>query len=185
MDSKLKERFFLAAQESPGAWLIQGLSLRAAAARLDWFSMPTRDDEPLSFIGEYHMLLGLAFENLIKGFISLVRLEAGELPPLPKSYLFGHDLVELANHPECAGLALSKSEIETLDRLSPYVVWAGRYPLPKKAYEFITIGTSSRDRENEHKLWERLVPLLHDRAWVMKGGPESMGGYKLYTKRRE
>jgi hypothetical protein len=184
MDSEYQERLFLAGQDSPGGWLIQGLNLRAAATRLDWTIVPTRDDEPISFIKEYHMLLGLAFENLLKGFISLVRLEAGESPSLPRE-CYVHTLYELATRPECAGLALSESEIETLDHLSPYIVWAGRYPIPRKAKELIGFGSSSRDREIEHKLWERLVPLLHDRAWVMKGVPESMGGYKLYTKHRE
>jgi hypothetical protein len=37
-----------------------------------------------------------------------------------------------------------------------------------------------RDRDVLVRLWNRVVPLLHARAWIMKGGPESTGGHKLY-----
>jgi hypothetical protein len=51
MDADLAQRYFLAAQESPGGWLIAGIGLRAAAERLDYFKYPARDDEsPISFI---------------------------------------------------------------------------------------------------------------------------------------
>ncbi|MBI2224019.1 MAG: hypothetical protein HYU44_03525 [Betaproteobacteria bacterium] len=184
MDATLKERFFLAGQESPGSWMLQGLSLKAASARLDWEAHPARDDEPtLSFLAEYHMLLGLAFENVLKGFISLVRLEKRTLPPLPRE-CHVHRLEDLAIRPECAELALTATELETLARLSPYIEWAGRYPVPKRSSEMIAKLSSNREREKEEALWERLVPLLHERAWVMKGGPKSMGGYKLHMKRR-
>jgi len=49
---ELKERFFSAAQESPGGWLITAMSLRAAAARLDWLTAPVRDDESSAGSGE-------------------------------------------------------------------------------------------------------------------------------------
>lgn len=183
MDDKLKERFFLAGQESPGGWLLQALRLRAAADRIDEKKHPVRDEEPLvSFLGEYYLLLGLAFENLLKGYISLVRLEAGDMPALPGE-CFIHVLEKLAVRPECGQLNLTAEEIEVLKRLSPYIEWAGRYPLPKKAIEMIPIYSGNRERKAEQDLWERLLPLLHERAWVMKGGPESMGGVKLHMKR--
>ena len=183
MDQELKDRFFLAGQESPGNWLLQALRLRAAADRIDGEINPVRDDEPLvSFLGEYHMLLGLAFENLLKGYISLVRLEAGISPPLPKE-CYVHSLEALAIRPECLGLTLTPEEIQALGRLSPYIEWAGRYPLPKKASEMLTIMSGSREREVEQNLWNRLAVHLHERAWVMKGGPISMGGVKLYMRR--
>ena len=85
MEEELRERFFNSAQESPGGWLLRALSFRAAAARLDWQVLPPRDNEPvISLLAEYRMLLGLAFENLLKAIISLVRLNAGISPALPK-----------------------------------------------------------------------------------------------------
>ncbi len=183
MDAELKERFFLAGQESPDCWLLQALSLKAAADRLDWKAHPPRDDEPtVSFLKEYHLLLGLSFENLLKGYISLVRLERGETLSLPSS-CYTHRLEKLVNRPECAELKISESEVSVLTRLSPYIEWAGRYPLPKEFSNMILV-TSSPERDEEKALWDRLEFLLFDRAWIMKGGPESMGGNKLYMKRR-
>lgn len=185
MDQEVKDRFFLAGHESPGSWLLQALRLRAAANRIDERTTPVRDDEPLvSFLGEYHMLLGLAFENLLKGYITLLRLESGMSPALPKE-CFVHKLEILAARPECSALHLSEEEIEALARLSPYIEWAGRYPLPKRSSEMISIYSGSRERTIEQALWDRLVPLLHERAWVMKGGPSSMGGIRLNMTRRE
>ena len=184
MDAELKERLFLASQESPGSWLLQALRLHAAAERLDWEKFPIRDDEPTtSFVAEYQMLLGLAFENVLKGFISLIRLETGETPPLPRECHI-HKLETLAERIECQELALTDDEIKSLARLSPYIEWAGRYPTPKKFSEVIAIVSGNQEREATRKLWERLVSLLYERAWVMKGGPASMNGYKLYTKQR-
>lgn len=184
MDTELKERSFLAQQESQGGWLLQALRLRAVAARIDWKTQPPRDDEPtVSFLAEYHMLLGLAFESLLKGFITLVRLERQLLPPLPRE-CHVHRLEDLISRAECAELALSETETEILARLSPFIEWAGRYPVPKRSSEMIPVHSSNREREVEQELWERLALLFNERAWVMKGGPESMGGSKLYMKRR-
>lgn len=184
MDAELKERFFLAGQESPGGWLFQALSLQAAAARLDWKEAPARDEElTVSFQSEYQMLLGLAFENLLKGFILLVRLEKGESPSLPAECHM-HKLEKLAQRSECAGLVLSVEDVQLLSRLSPCIEWAGRYPLPKKAKDMHYAGVSNYERDAELRLWQRLVPLLQERAWVMKGGPASMGGFRLYMDGR-
>lgn len=179
MDSELKDRLFLAEQQSPGGWLLQALSLKAAASRLDWMKHPPLDEEPtVSFIAEYHMLLGLAFENLLKGFISLIRLEQGEVPTLPRE-CHVHRLEKLAIRVECTELALSEGEVATLARLSPYIEWAGCYPVPKHSSAMIVLYSGNHEYYAEQELWERLVPMLYERAWIMKGGPESMGGYKL------
>ena len=180
MDAELRERLFLASQESPGSWLLHALRLNAAAERLDWEKNPIRDDEPAtSFIAEHQMLLGLAFENVLKGFISLIRLESGKTPPLPRECHI-HKLERLAERVECQELALTVHKLASLARLSPYIEWAGRYPTPKKFTELIVISSGTHERAVTRELWNRLVPLLLERAWVMKGGPESMGGHKLY-----
>lgn len=182
MDSELKERGFLAAQESPGSWLVRAINLRAAADRLDPLKYPPGDDEPLSFSSEYQFLFGLAFENLLKGFISLVRLESRLTPALPVECHI-HRLEILAIRPECAQLALTTEELGTLSRLSAYITWAGRYPIPKRSPEMVALHHGSREHKSEKGLWDRVMPLLYTRAWVMKGGPKSMGGYKLYIER--
>lgn len=184
MEEELRERFFNSAQESPGGWLLRALSLRAAAARLDWQVLPPRDNEPvISLLAEYRMLLGLAFENLLKAIISLVRLDAGISPALPKECHI-HALETLAGRPECLLLAFTSGELQLLAHPSPFIEWAGRYPIPKKPSQFLPIGSSNHEREAELRLWERLVPLLHETAWVMKGGPARLGGHKLHMKSR-
>jgi len=184
MDQELKDRFFQAEQESPGSWFFRAVRLRAAADRIDETLSPVHDDEPVvSFLPEYHLLLGLAFENLLKGYIVLVRLESGMSPSLPKE-CYVHTSETLAVRPECSALQLTAGEIAALTRLSPYIEWAGRYPLPKHSSEMVVIYSGSNERRVEQALWNRLVPLLHDRAWVMKGGPLCMGGTKLHLKRR-
>ncbi|MBP9655185.1 MAG: hypothetical protein KBE19_12420 [Rhodocyclaceae bacterium] len=182
-DPKLKERFFAAAEESPGSWLISAMSLRAAAARLDWLAAPARDDESsVSFIREYRMLLGLSFENILKGIISLVRIEAGQRPPLPRECLH-HSLATLAARPEVVIVSLSPQEVALLNNMTPFIEWSGKYPLPKRHESYAVSGHSNHEHDAELLLWERLAAFLADRSWVMKGGPERMGGIKLYTKK--
>ncbi len=183
LDHKLKERLFAAAEESPGSWLHTAMSLHAAAARLDWLAAPIRDDEPsTSFIREYRMLLGLSFENLLKGIISLVRLEAGERPPLPHECLH-HSLAALAARPEVSAVGLSPQDVDLLGSITPYVEWGGKYPLPKKWEGFAFSTHSKHEHDAELLLWKRLADFLLDRSWIMKGGPERMGGSRLYTKK--
>ena len=183
LDPELKERFFAAAEESPGSWLITAMSLHAAAARLDWLAAPVRDDESsVGFIREYRMLLGLSFENLLKGIISLVRIEAGQQPPLPRECLH-HSLAKLATRPEVGKVSLSPQEVSLLDGMTPFVEWSGKYPLPKKYESYIVSGHSNHEHDAELVLWKRLADFLADRSWVMKGGPERIGGNRLYIKR--
>lgn len=183
IEPELKERFFAAAEESPGAWLITAMSLHAAAARLDWLTAPARDDEAsTSFLREYRMLLGLSFENLLKGIISLVRIEAGERPPLPPK-CFSHSLAKLATQPEVKIVNLSAQEVSLLDSMTPFVEWSGRYPLPKKYESYTASCHSNHEHDAELLLWERLADFLADRSWVMKGVSARTGGNRLYIKR--
>ena len=182
LDPELRKRFFEAAEESPGSWLLSAQRLRAAAARLDWLVVPVRDDEnTISFLAVYRMLLGLAFENVLKGVISLVRIEAGENPPLPKDCLH-HSLRILAARPECAVLGLTSHEIELLDDMTQFVEWSGKYPLPKKADSYLLAGHSNREHAAELVLWDRMVQILFERCWIMKGGPAHLDGNRLYLK---
>lgn len=182
---ELKERFFAAAEESPGSWVITAMSLRAAAARLDWLTAPVRDDESsIGFMHEYRMLLGLSFENLLKGIICLVRLEAGQRLPLPRE-CFHHSLATLAARSEVGIVSLSAQEIALLDSMTPFIEWSGKYPLPKKLEGYTGSSHSNHEHDAELVLWERLAAFLADRSWVMKGGPERMGGNKLYVKKSD
>ena len=186
LDPELKERMFGAAEESPGSWLVTGMNLRAAAARLDWRKAPVREEEAsVGFMAVYRMLLGLAFENILKGVITLARLQTGQRPPLPPECLH-HSLAKLASRSECAMLALSAQEIALLDNITPFVEWAGKYPLPKKQKDYRGgFHTSSYEHDAEVALWDRLTGVLAEHAWVMKGGPERLGGKRLHVNKEK
>ena len=80
--------------------------------------------------GVVSMLLGMALENLLKAIIisKCPIIEHGnKLRNWPKD---GHDLISLA---EKAGIPLDHQYDQILQRLTTYIRWAGRYPVPKKA----------------------------------------------------
>ena len=89
----------------------------------------------------YMMLVGCAFENLLKGVYvrQLTRGQKGNrilTPELPKA-LIGHDLMWLVQQ---LGLEedLTSLQINLLKRLKETIVWRGRYPVPTKHTEMIT-----------------------------------------------
>ena len=180
MDSDLKELCYQSALESPGAWLLQAMTLKAAADRLDPYAFPARDDEDAIWFGpQYCMLLGMSFETMLKGLIAFQRLDSG-LPPseLPAH----HELERLARMPECAFVTFTPGEIDVLRELTPFIVWGGRYPIPLKAEKYEARAHGTKRQAAASALWTRLFVILRDSGWIMKGGPSSKGGFRLYTK---
>ena len=78
------------------------------------------------------MLAGLAVENLLKALI-VKRMHAENRPVTEGNVLRlergRHSLVALSRS---AQITLSSEEREVLARLSTFVQWAGRYPVPIK-----------------------------------------------------
>jgi len=184
MDPKIKDIIYEAGPESPGSWFLQGLNLRVAADRLDWIKNPVREeDKSISLLAEYRLLMALSFENLLKGLIMLQRLEKNQSPSFPKK-CYTHNLEKLAKMIDFADIKIEQHEIELLSCLTPYIEWAGRYPLPKRKEEIVAIYHGTRQRDNELMLWNKLANILKERAWIMKGGPESKGGSRLYLKKK-
>ncbi|TCT15124.1 hypothetical protein EDC51_10624 [Bibersteinia trehalosi] len=66
----------------------------------------------------YKMLMGMAFELLIKSILKQKNID----------FEYTHKLRSLAIQ---AGIKLSKEEFNLLDILSEYTLWAGKYPVPK------------------------------------------------------
>jgi hypothetical protein len=179
IDHSTRERYYLGALESPGAWLLRGSELKSAAERLDWKTRPaTEDERGFSHFHEYSMLLGMSFEALIKGHIARGRLRSLLEPTLLPKH-FTHDLSKLAREPECSRLSLTSEELDALDNLSPFIEWTGRYPLPKSASKMeVGFGIGDDEYELQKRLWDRVFASLKDDAWVMKGGPHRLGGFK-------
>lgn len=79
------------------------------------------------------LLYGLSIENLVKGVIiesdpSLI--SNGKLGKWPGGGEGGHDLIGLFKE---AGIQPSEIEKDILTRLTAFVLWAGRYKIPKSS----------------------------------------------------
>lgn len=81
------------------------------------------------------LLCGLALENLLKALIvkQMFGRQDGQpdtdAPTVLPQYLKTHNLCELADR---ASFSTSDRERRTLTRLTHYVEWAGRYPIPRR-----------------------------------------------------
>jgi len=81
-----------------------------------------------ALVNTAEMLLGLAFENMIKGIL-VARDPTLIKDGIPTGKLITHAVADLA-HAE--GLLLSDDEYRLLKVLEQYVLWLGRYPMPRE-----------------------------------------------------
>ena len=180
MDPEIKRHIFEASSASPGAWLLQAMDLKVAADRLYWKDHPIKDGEAaVSLIGVYKMLIGLSFENLLKGIILLRKVEDSGKGGLAKD-CYTHRIDDLLGALDPRDNPLESEEKEHLRTLTPYIRWAGRYPLPKKEEKIIPISHSDVERRIEVSAWEKLYSVLRHQGWVTKGKSVENGGYRLY-----
>ncbi len=114
-----------------------------------------------SLITIYFLLMGYAFENLIKAMCVLKNPNV-----LANDKLNGiksHDLRHLCK--QC-NLKLDENELALLDELSIYVVWRGKYPIP------LDLQTLLRDEPVNKKWWlggvwwERETQHKHDELFT-------------------
>lgn len=110
--------------------------------------------------------MGMSLEALIKAHCIAQGIENNKLGT--------HVLTDLAN---TAGLNLNKEENKILQILTEYIIWDGRYPIPKKAthlknhsenvrataFDKEKLGTidihkpnGALDFDNLHKIWRKL-----------------------------
>ncbi len=72
MDKFLKTLLFNCRLESPGSWLVNALWLKRAAEEIDYWNTADINSPEGNFgfmIHVYKLLLGLSFENLLKGIV--------------------------------------------------------------------------------------------------------------------
>jgi hypothetical protein len=97
------------------------------------------------------LLAGLAIENLAKGLV--IRREGLDHGELPK----GLDKHETLTYLDRGKFKLSADERRLVKRLEEYVVWAGRYPVPKRRGFNMRRGAGMNLSEQQFlKLYERL-----------------------------
>jgi hypothetical protein len=122
-------------------------------------------DEAARFNDEFRLaapfllLCGLALENLLKALIvkQVFARQDGQpdpsAPTILPDYLKTHNLCELANR---AAFTPSDRERRTLIRLTHYVEWAGRYPIPRKRQPTLKRFIGVRDLADVESLAARL-----------------------------
>jgi hypothetical protein len=92
------------------------------------------DEENEQFISlwqSYFLLMGLAFENILKGLIISIEPDLVNDQEYAKKYnfSFNHNLITMF---ERNFRQLSISEKELIHRLQKYLIWMSKYPVPKK-----------------------------------------------------
>jgi hypothetical protein len=108
------------------------------------------------------LLDGLSLENLIKGILigrnpSVVNSNSLDIKLLSKSK-GGHDLSKLMQK---ASIELSLEEFDVVERLTKFVVWAGKYPIHFKADQNNQPSFITNDPETIDRIFEKLVVLLN------------------------
>lgn len=116
MDSYQKQ--FELRQETPAYWHNKSHDLLVSARTL-WTAMHDNKSLEVNCWSTYKMLMGMSFELLFKAHC----VGAGI------SFDATHDLVTLA---KSANFTPSKEENQLFNVLSEYIIWDGRYPVPKK-----------------------------------------------------
>lgn len=89
------------------------------SARILWFAMQENKNFDVNCWATYKMLIAMSFELMFKAHCIGNKVEFKQ----------NHNLVELASY---ANLSISSEEIAVLNILSEYIIWDGRYPIPKK-----------------------------------------------------
>ncbi len=159
-----QQHFFNAISKSPKTWMLQALYLKTAAARLDVWNpqnkVPVMDitSELHQMLPMYRMLIGMSIEILLKAILISQGLPAGQDGQLDSAFN-SHNLNWLASEVK---FRRSEKERELFDELEEFIVWLGRYPIPKRAEEWQCAGHGSTMHKLEQEIWDRLWEYAKD-----------------------
>ena len=94
------------------------------------------EDKIIALWASYYLLIGHALENLIKGLSIENNRAANNIEEIYKkwNYKSGHGISKIANDNISN---LTNDEVKILEKLEIYILWAGRFILPKYADTFI------------------------------------------------
>ena len=177
---KIKKTSFEYNMDSPKSWLHTAWQLKRAAEEIDIFNLPGRgfsngtakgrDVELLLLTSVYRFLMGLSFENLLKGIIIAHGTPAGSKGKL-NNHFKSHDFNMLLKKLDYTKCSLTREEEEILKEQQQFVKWAGRYPISTKVEDYtIAQGYSSKKNRKELELWERLSEHINEVGWANKCG---------------
>lgn len=180
-DRKQFEETFALVGADPGAWLEQGRGMKIAAQPILQGFLGILNEPPsrpgvrlqkLAHVNAYMLLMGLAFENVLKA----IAVKSGRLTVKseltfrrPEPGKSGHSLTGLARILDLDP-KLTTTEHEYLQRLEEFLWWAGRYPIPKKPGSYAESHATSRlsfkttDPGLGEKLFDKLASLIEQSA---------------------
>jgi hypothetical protein len=92
-------------------------------------------EQKVAFVDSFMLLMGLSFENLIKGvhIAKTPSLSVEDRMKIWKSHRGGHGISTLIK----VVARLSSDEENLLKRLEEYAFWAGRYPIPVNTNQYV------------------------------------------------
>jgi len=161
-----RDRQFSIAISNPSAWLFEAGHLKKAADRICWLDQGHQEiedpDFDFSFLYPiYRMLIGFSFENLLKGILlaqDAIFMENGEIGKTFTTHNIGHLLSQIND----SQFKLTSEEKKILIELEKYVVWQGRYPVPKKKERYKLSVHSTPEHLIEQELWKKINDYLID-----------------------
>jgi hypothetical protein len=144
MSRSNEEEIYELLGQSPLTWLEQAEFLRMSATLIleklrEILPIPQVYPgiraQKVAFIQSYLLLMGLSFENLIKGvhIAKIPNLSIENRMKKWKLYRKGHGISTLIK--EIA--SVNSDEENLLKRLEEYAVWAGRYPIPMNTNQYL------------------------------------------------
>ena len=143
MNNSNEEDIYELLGQSPSSWLEQAELLKMSAMLILEKLIEIRDvgqaqpgirEQKLAFTQSYMMLMGLSFEDLIKG-VHIVNTPSLSLEGRIKiwtSYRGGHGISGMIK----LVTSTTAKEDNLLRRLEEYAVWAGRYPIPRDTHQY-------------------------------------------------
>jgi len=165
-----EEMTFGLLSDNPSAWLEQAERLRISA-ELIWAkfmeveplpqTLPRVRVQTLAFMQSYMLLMGLSFENLIKGvhISKTPHLSTDKLMELWRKYRKGHGIAKMIELVDSVTL----EEENLLKRLEEFTIWAGRYPIPSSLSQYFgsrtpdnLLSVTTRDPGLSDGLFKRL-----------------------------
>jgi hypothetical protein len=144
MNHSNEEEIYELLGQSPLTWLEQAEFLRMSAALIleklrEILPIPQVHpgvrEQKVAFVDSFMLLMGLSFENLIKGvhIAKTPRLSIENRMKIWKSHRGGHGISTLIK----VVAPVSADEENLLTRLEEYAFWAGRYPIPVNTNQYL------------------------------------------------
>jgi len=153
-DNRTKHNTFLHEAQNYKAWLVKADSLARAADKTNWLL-----EENTGLASTHNMLVGMAIECLLKAAlivrgVDVVETKSGNLY-FDKDFK-SHKLNQLAEKLEQYGAVFSVEEMFLLEKLSIYIEWGARYPVPLAHTGMEPLSTSDSEQKAAFKIYKKL-----------------------------